>query len=138
MIQLHLKTFTKNVLLKINLDEELSPLLDIEKLRTEAHISEKEMYLLIISNYDELRKFGKNLHFIKSNQNYLELNPVVDGNEKIMKLKPLEMNSMNLETKVMQVTNNIDILLQNYNQTIEVVNEKFSMYNKLLKSLEIK
>jgi hypothetical protein len=138
MIQLHLKTFTKNVLRKINLDEELSPLLDIEKLRTEAHISEKEMYLLIISNYDELRKFGKNLHFIKSNQNYLELNPVVDGNEKIMKLKPLEMNTMNLETKVMQVTNNIDILLQNYYQTIEVVNEKFSMYNKLLKSLEIK
>jgi hypothetical protein len=96
------------------------------------------MYLLIISNYDELRRFAKNLNFIKSNQNYLELNPVVDGNQKIMKLKPLEISTMNLETKVMQITNNIDILLQNYNQTIDVVNEKFSMYNKLLKSLEIK
>lgn len=113
-------------------------MLDLEKLRTEASISEKEMYLLIISNFDELKAFSKNLNFIKSNQNYLELNPVVDGHEKIQKMKPLELKSMEMESKVIQVTNNIDILLQNYNQTIKVMNDKFSMYNRLLKNLENK
>lgn len=94
------------------------------------------MYMLIVSNFDEMKKFCKNLNFIKENQNYLELNPIVDGHDKIQKLKPLELQSMDLETKVMQVSDNIDILLKNYNETVNVINEKFSMYNKLLKSLE--
>jgi hypothetical protein len=94
------------------------------------------MYLMIISNYDELKKFCKNLNFIKENQNYLELTPVVDSQEKILKLKPLELQTMDMETKVLQLSNNVDNLLKNYNETVNVINEKFSMYNKLLKKYE--
>jgi hypothetical protein len=71
----------------------LSPLLDIERLRSDYNISEKEMYLMIMSNYDEMKEFSKNLNYVKENQNYLELNPIVDGQDKILKLKPLELKS---------------------------------------------
>ncbi len=95
------------------------------------------MYLMIISNYDELKKFCKNLNFIKENQNYLELTPVVDSQDKILKLKPLELQTMDIESKVLQLSNNIDNLLKNYNQTVNVINEKFNMYDKLLKKYEV-
>jgi hypothetical protein len=92
---------------------------------------------MIISNYDELKKFCKNLNFIKENQNYLELTPVVDSQDKILKLKPLELQTMDIESKVLQLSNNIDNLLKNYNQTVNVINEKFNMYDKLLKKYEV-
>ena len=95
------------------------------------------MYLMIISNYDELKKFCKNLNFIKENQNYLELTPVVDSQDKILKLKPLELQTMDIESKVLQLSNNIDNLLKNYNQSVNVINEKFNMYDKLLKKYEV-
>lgn len=95
------------------------------------------MYLMIISNYDELKKFCKNLNFIKENQNYLELTPVVDSQDKILKLKPLELQTMDIESKVLQLSYNIDNLLKNYNQTVNVINEKFNMYDKLLKKYEV-
>jgi len=110
-------------------------LLDIEKLKSD-NISEKEMYLLIISNLEELKKFGKNLAFIKDNQNYLSLNPITDIQDKIYKLKPIELSTMDLETRVLQISNNVDVLLTSYNDTINIINEKFSLYNKLLKSYE--
>ncbi len=140
MILLHLRIFTKNVnkFFSFFTVEELSPLLDIEKLRSEFNISEKEMYLMIMSNFDEMKEFSINLNFIKENQNYLELNPVVDGQDKIQKLKPLELKTMDLDTKVLQISNNVDTLLKNYNETVGVINQKFSMYNKLLKKLEAK
>jgi hypothetical protein len=93
---------------------------------------------MIVSNFDEMREFGKNLNFVKENQNYLELNPIIDGQDKIQKLRPLELKTMDLETKVLQVSNDVDVLLQNYNETVGVINEKFSLYNKLLKKLETK
>ena len=30
------------------------------------------------------------------------------------------------------MTDNIDNLLQNYNETIEIINQKFALYNELL------
>ena len=63
-------------------------MLDAERLRSETNIQEKEMYLMILSNYDELKSFLVNLNYVKTNQNYLELNPIVDGQDKIKKLKP--------------------------------------------------
>jgi hypothetical protein len=119
-----------------NLVEELSPLLEIEKFTTDYNISEKEMYLMIISNFDEMKKFGKNLNFIKEHQNYLELSPVLDSQDKIQKLKPNELKTLDLETKVLQLTRNIDSLLVNYNESANAINEKFAMYNKLLKKYE--
>jgi len=38
---------------------------------------------MIISNFDEMKKFGKNLNFIKEHQNYLDLSPVSDSQDKI-------------------------------------------------------
>ena len=40
-------------------------------------MTEKEMYILIMSNYDELIKFSKKLKTVKENQQYLEFKPVV-------------------------------------------------------------
>ncbi len=111
---------------------------DLEKLRTQFDISERDMYTMIISNFDEMKDFSKNLNFVKENQSYLELNPVVDGQDKIKSIKPLEIKTIDLETKVLQVSNNVDSLLKNYNETVNVINEKFSMYNKLLKKMEEK
>lgn len=94
------------------------------------------MYLMIISNFDEMKKFGKNLNFIKEHQSCLDLSPVVDSHDKIQKLKPNELKTMDLETKVLQLTRNIDSLLVNYNESASAINEKFAMYNKLLKKYE--
>lgn len=94
--------------------------------------------MMIISNFDELESFGKNIQYIKDNQNYLELDPILDSQEKINKLKPLELQTMDVETKSMQISQNIDTLLKNYNETVQVINEKFSLYDKLISKLENK
>ena len=44
---------------------------------------------------------------------------------------------MDIESKVLQLSNNIDNLLKNYNQSVNVINEKFNMYDKLLKKYEV-
>lgn len=90
------------------------------------------MYFLLMSNFEELQTFLKNLNYVKKNQKYLELNPIVDGQDKIKKLKPLELKTMSLESKMTKMTDNIDNLLQNYNETIEIINKKFALYNLLL------
>jgi hypothetical protein len=91
---------------------------------------------MIVSNESEMQKFCKNLKKVKENQNFLDLNPIADGNEKILKLKPLELKTMQMETKVMQVSQNVDNLMKNYNDTVSVINEKFSLYNKLISKFE--
>ena len=110
----------------------LSPLLDPEKLKDESNLQDKEMYFLLISNFDELKSFLENLNYVKKNQMYLELNPIVDVQYKIKTMKPLELKTMNLESKISKMTDNIDNLLQNYNETIEIINQKFALYNELL------
>ena len=42
----------------------LSPLLDPEKLKDESNLQDKEMYFLLISNFDELKSFLENLNFV--------------------------------------------------------------------------
>lgn len=110
----------------------LSPLLDPEKLKDESNLQDKEMYFLLISNFDELKSFLENLNYVKKNQKYLELNPIVDAQDKIKTMEPLELKTMNLESKISKMTDNIDNLLQNYNETIEIINQKFALYNELL------
>jgi hypothetical protein len=114
----------------------LSPFLNLEKLRTETHITEKEMNLLIMSNFDELMEFCKSLKVVKENQNYLEFNPVIDGEDKIQKLRPLELKTMDMEAKVLQINDNVDNLMQSYNETIGAINQKFALYNHLLSKVE--
>jgi len=87
-----------------------------------------------MSNYDELIKFAKQLKAVKDNQQYLEFKPVVgiidltlinlqilDGEDKIEKIKPFELKTLNMETSTLQVSNNIDTLIQNYTQTVMIL-----------------
>ena len=90
------------------------------------------MYFLLMSNFDELKTFLENLNYVKKNHKYLELNPIVDAQDKIKMMKPLELKTMNLESKISKMTDNIDNLLQNYNETVEIINQKFALYNELL------
>ena len=78
--------------------------------------------------------FFSRVYINKKNQKYLELNPIVDVDEKINTIKPLELQSMNLEAKVSKMNDNVDNLLKNYNETIDIINKKFALYNQLLGS----
>jgi len=91
---------------------------------------------MILSNEFEMQKFCKNLNTVKENQSFLDLNAVAEGPEKILEIKPLELKTMEMETKVLQISQNIDDLLKNYSETVDVINEKFNLYNKLISNLE--
>ena len=119
-----------------NLVETISPFLNLEKLKTESNISDKEMYALILSNYEDLIKFGKNISFVKDNQKYLDFNPIIDGEDKIKRLRPLEVKSIDMQTKVLQMSDNVDNLLKNYNETVNVINQKFAIYHNLLNNIK--
>ena len=82
-------------------------------------------------NQDEIESFLKNIEFIKQNQQYLESDSS-DIDEKIKIIKPLEIKSMNIESKVNKMSDNIDNLLKNYTETIDIINKKFALYNELL------
>ena len=82
-------------------------------------------------NQDEIESFLKNIEFIKQNQQYLESDSS-DIDEKIKIIKPLEVKSMNIESKVNKMSDNIDNLLKNYTETIDIINKKFALYNELL------
>ena len=82
-------------------------------------------------NQDEIESFLKNIEFIKQNQQYLESNSN-NIDEKIKIIKPLEVKSMNIESKVNKMSDNIDNLLKNYTETIDIINKKLALYNELL------
>ncbi len=110
----------------------------MEKLITNNQLNEKEMYLLINDKIEEIKSFANNIIYIRENLNFLELNPVTDCNKKIEQIKNLEVESIELDSKLCKMNNNIDILLKNYNETCDVINKKFALYDKLLKRLEKK
>ena len=82
-------------------------------------------------NQEEIESFLKNIEYIKQNQQYLESDSS-DIDEKIKIIKPLEIKSMNIESKVNKMSDNIDNLLKNYTETIDIINKKFALYNELL------
>lgn len=82
-------------------------------------------------NQEEIESFLKNIEFIKQNQQYLESN-LNDIDEKIKIIKPLEIKSMNIESKVNKMSDNIDNLLKDYTEIIDIINKKFTLYNELL------
>lgn len=96
------------------------------------------MYLLITDKCDDIKNFVDNTNYIKENLNFLDLNPITDCNKKIEMLRPIEVDSIDLDSKLLKVNNNIDILLKNYNETCEVINKKFALYDRLLSKLENK
>ncbi len=110
----------------------------MEKLKNNHTLQEKEMYVLITDKSDEIKTFLENINYVKENLNFLELNPITDGNKKIESIKPLEIDSIDLDSKLLKINNNVDVLLKNYNETCEVINKKFALYDKLLSNLENK
>lgn len=82
-------------------------------------------------NQEEIESFLKNIEFIKQNQQYLESDSS-DIDEKIKIIKPLEIKSMNIESKVNKMSDNIDNLLKDYTEIIDIINKKFTLYNELL------
>jgi hypothetical protein len=106
-------------------------LFDPKKIKENHNLSDKEMFTLLMLNQDEIENFLKNIEYIKQNQKYLEVNNI-DTEEKIKIIKPLETKSMDLESKMTKMTDNIDNLLKNYTETIDIINKKFELYNELL------
>ena len=82
-------------------------------------------------NQEEIESILKNIEFIKQNQQYLESDSS-DIDEKIKIIKPLEIKSMNIESKVNKMSDNIDNLLKDYTEIIDIINKKFTLYNELL------
>jgi len=47
-------------------------------------------------------------------------------------LQSHEIKTIDLESKMAKMSDNIDLLLQNYNETVDIINKKFALYNQLL------
>ena len=123
----------KNTFAKL---EELLPVLEIDKLKVDRAVDVKEMFFLLSSNIDELGKFAKQIVFLKENEKILDLNPVIDADKKFEKIRPLELEALNLETDLTNLDGNIDNMLGLYSDSVNNVNKKLLLYDKLLRNLE--
>ena len=110
----------------------LSPLLDIEEYKNENIPSDRQMYNTLICNYHGIKYFLTGVKFLKNNEKYLELNPLSNGEEKMKTLQGFELKTIDLESKMTKMSDNIDALLENYNETVDIINKKFALYNQLL------
>jgi len=110
----------------------IAPLLNIEEYKNENLPSDRQIYNALILSYDNIKNFLSGVKFLKNNQKFLEANPMSNSEEKMKILKSYELKSIDLESKMTKMTDNIDQLLQNYNETVDIINKKFALYNKLL------
>ena len=110
----------------------VAPLLNIEEYKSENIPSDRQIYNTLILSYDNIKSFLSGVKFLKNNQKFLETNPISNAEEKMKTLKSYELKSIDLESKMTKMTDNIDQLLQNYNETVDIINKKFALYNKLL------
>lgn len=115
--------------------KELAPLLNVEKLSSEFTISENEMYVLIMTNFDELESFLNNLKFIKDNQNVLDFDIIKDLEEKKKAIKPLELKGINLYSNINQIHESVDRISENYSKSVDILNDKIFIYNELLEKM---
>ena len=110
----------------------VAPLLNIEEYKSENIPSDRQIYNTLILSYDNIKSFLSGVKFLKNNQKFLETNPITNAEDKMKTLKSYELKSIDLESKMSKMTDNIDQLLQNYNETVDIINKKFALYNKLL------
>ena len=110
----------------------VAPLLNIEEYKNENIPSDRQIYNTLICNYDGIKIFLSGVKFLKNNQKFLELNPLSNGEEKMKTLQSQEIKTIDLESKMAKMSDNIDLLLQNYNETVDIINKKFALYNQLL------
>ena len=110
----------------------VAPLLNIEEYKNENLPSDRQIYNALILSYDNIKNFLSGVKFLKNNQKFLETNPITNAEDKMKTLKSYELKSIDLQSKMTKMTDNIDQLLQNYNETVDIINKKFALYNKLL------
>ena len=110
----------------------VAPLLKLEEYKNENIPSDRQIYNTLILSYDNIKYFLSGVKFLKNNQKFLETNPISNAEEKMKTLKIYELKSIDLQSKMTKMTDNIDQLLQNYNETVDIINKKFALYNKLL------
>jgi hypothetical protein len=110
----------------------IAPLLNVDEYKNENIPSDRQIYNTLILSYDNIKTFLSGVKFLKNNQKFLETDPMTNGEEKMKTLKTYELKSIDLESKMTKMTDNIDLLLQNYNETVDIINKKFALYNKLL------
>ena len=110
----------------------VAPLLNIEEYKSENIPSDRQIYNTLILSYDNIKSFLSGVKFLKNNQKFLETNPISNAEEKMKTLKSYELKSIDLESKMTKMTDNIDNLLKNYTETIDIINKKFELYNELL------
>ena len=109
-----------------------SPILDIDEYKNENIPSERQMNYDLNKNHDAIINFISYVKFLKNNQKFLETNPLTNLEGKMKKIQQNELKTIDLEEKNTKVTDDIDNLLQNYNETINIINKKFALYNQLL------
>jgi hypothetical protein len=117
--------------------EELSPLLNVERLTSEFTVTENEMYSMILANYEEIESFLANLKFINENQKILDYDPIVDLETKIQTIKKHELDCITQSTNIYQTHDSIDQLAIAYSESISNVNEKLYNFNRLIDALEV-
>ena len=110
----------------------ITPLIDIEEYKNENIPSDSQMYNTLICNYSGINEFMNGVKYLKNNQKFLELNPLSNGEEKMKTLQSYELKTIDLESKMTKMSDNIDLLLENYNETVDIINKKFALYNQLL------
>jgi hypothetical protein len=117
--------------------EELSPLLNVERLTSEFTVTENEMNSMILANYEEIESFLANLKFINENQKILDYDPIVDLETKIQTIKKHELDCITQSTNIYQTHDSIDQLAIAYSESISNVNEKLYNFNRLIDALEV-
>ena len=110
----------------------IAPLLNIDEYKDENIPSDRQIYNTLILFHDNIKYFLSGVKFLKNNHKFLETNPMSNAEDKMKTLKTFELKSIDLESKMTKMTDNIDQLLQNYNETVDIINKKFALYNKLL------
>ena len=110
----------------------VTPLIELDKYKDEILPSDKDMYNDLITNYDGIKYFLNNVKFIQNSQDILKVNPMTNSEDKIKEVQKSELKAIDLENKVSKMTDNIDNLLQNYNETVDIINQKFALYNQIL------
>ena len=110
----------------------IAPLLNLDEYKNENILSDRQIYNTLILSHDNIKYFLSGVKFLKNNQKFLETNPMTNAEDKMKTLKAFELKSIDLESKMTKMTDNIDQLLQNYNETVDIINKKFALYNKLL------
>lgn len=91
-----------------------------------------------MTNFDEIEIFLSNLRYIKENQNILDYNPLLEVEEKKKTLKPIELKTINMYSKIQQVHESVDKISETYTRSVNILNEKFAFYNDLFTKLELK